>query len=315
MAKRRMFSKDVIETDWFTDMPATTQLLYVHLSMEADDDGFVASTKMAMVNAHASADDLAILVAKNYVILMEEKLYLIKHWRQNNYIQNDRYIKSNYADRLAEFTTKSDGSYTLKNKSEITNIVSKNGDVSKVYPECIQNVSKMDTQVRLGKDRLGKVKYKLVKTSKKQSQLLLLLFEVGFLDETELDDNGWDDLLDEFVKARQQALSDEADGYLDAKVKVRYVLNSISKTCMGEPDRSGKPTYHRELDPEAMATIQSKYAWLKGALEKAVAQQGAACQARNGGRIVADDAPHATDADVDDAFKELFGGDYEPKAS
>ena len=301
MAKRRMFSKDVIETDWFTDMPATTQLLYVHLSMEADDDGFVASSKMAMVNAHASADDLAILVAKNYVILMDEKLYLIKHWRQNNYIQNDRYIKSNYADRLADFTTKSDGSYTLKKKGEITNYVSKNGDVSKMYPKCIQNVSKMDPQVRLGKVRF---KYKLVITSKKQSQLLLLLLESGFLDETDLDDSGWDELLDGFVKARQQALGDEADGYLDAKVKVRYVLNSISKICVGEPDRSGKPTYRRELDPEAMAAIQSKYAWLKGALEKAVAQQGADSKVEEAmGEPIENE-----DYDLNAAFDELFGG-------
>lgn len=118
MAQRRMFSKEVVETEWFTDMPATTQMLYIHLSMDADDDGFVTNTKMAMVNSHASKDDLAILFAKNYVIKVENGLYLIKHWRQNNYIRSDRYKKSDYADRLENFTVKSDGSYTLAKPGE-----------------------------------------------------------------------------------------------------------------------------------------------------------------------------------------------------
>lgn len=133
-----MFSKEVIETDWFTDMPATTQLLYIHLSMDADDDGFVTNTKMAMMNAHASKDDLAILTAKNYVITLEQGLYLIKHWRQNNYLRSDRYKKSAFADRLADFDQKTDGSYTLKNGS----------------------VYQMDTSgiPSIGKDRLGKSK-------------------------------------------------------------------------------------------------------------------------------------------------------------
>lgn len=114
MAKRRMFSKEVLQTDWFTDMPATSQMLYVHLSLEADDDGFVTNTKIAMVNAHASKDDLAILTAKNFVIQVESGLYLIKHWKMNNILRNDRYKKSSYSDRLEAFETKEDGSYTLK---------------------------------------------------------------------------------------------------------------------------------------------------------------------------------------------------------
>lgn len=138
MANRRMFSKDVIQTEWFTDMPATAQMLYVHLSMDADDDGFVTNTKIAMLNAHASKDDLSILVAKSYVIPMEQGLYLLKHWRQNNYIQKDRYHKSDYADRLENYEQKADGSYTKKKA-------------------CIQNGYKMDTgcipSIELGKSK------------------------------------------------------------------------------------------------------------------------------------------------------------------
>lgn len=114
MARKRMFSRDVIGTEWFTDMPATAQMLYVHLSMDADDDGFVVNTKTAVINSHASKDDLSILLAKHYIIKVEEGLYLVKHWRQNNYIQKDRKKQSDYADRLSMFGVKEDGSYTFK---------------------------------------------------------------------------------------------------------------------------------------------------------------------------------------------------------
>ena len=149
MAQRRMFSKEVIEADWFTDMPATTQMLYVHLSMFADDDGFVINSKVAMMNAHATKDDLAILVAKNYVINVENGLYLIKHWRQNNYLRSDRYKKSDYADRLIGYQLKEDGSYTLKNT-----------EGTSVY--------QMDTNgiPSIGKDSIGK--YRLDKGSKEK---------------------------------------------------------------------------------------------------------------------------------------------------
>lgn len=114
MARKRMFSRDVIGTEWFTDMPATAQMLYIHLSMDADDDGFVVNTKTAVINSHASKDDLSILLAKHYIIKVEEGLYLVKHWRQNNYIQKDRKKQSDYADRLSMFGVKEDGSYTFK---------------------------------------------------------------------------------------------------------------------------------------------------------------------------------------------------------
>jgi len=118
MAHKRMFSRDVIGTEWFTDMPATAQMLYVHLSMDADDDGFIVNIKTAMINSHASKDDLLILLSKRYIIQVEDGLYLVKHWRQNNYIQKDRKKRSDYADRLVNFGIKEDGSYTLKSESD-----------------------------------------------------------------------------------------------------------------------------------------------------------------------------------------------------
>ena len=214
MAKRRMFNRDVIETDWFTDMPATTQLLYIHLSMEADDDGFVTNVKSAMVNAHATKDDLSILRAKNYIIDVEEGLYLFKHWKQNNYIQRDRYQQSPYLDRLEKYELKSDGSYTLKP------IIEDN------ETSCIQNVYKMYTQdsIELGnsksksksKSNSNITEMKRYETNMKQSALCALLAEKGFITEDELQDDVWDSIIDEMVQEY---------GYQRTKIALSYILN------------------------------------------------------------------------------------------
>ena len=67
MARRRMFSLDVVDTDRFLDMPSSTQALYFHLGMRADDDGFVASPKRTTAMCGCSADDLNLLAAKGFV--------------------------------------------------------------------------------------------------------------------------------------------------------------------------------------------------------------------------------------------------------
>lgn len=115
MAKRRAFSKEVVETDWFTDLNARAQCLYFHLAMNTDNDGFVTNIKMSLANSHASESDLKALLDRNFVIEVEEGLYLIKHHLQNNVLKytND----SPFADRLSKFSVKEDGSYTARSKN------------------------------------------------------------------------------------------------------------------------------------------------------------------------------------------------------
>lgn len=139
MAKRRMFSKDVVDTDNFLEMPATTQVLYFHLSMRADDDGFVSNPKRILRLTGCSEDDLKILYAKQFIIPFDSGVCVIRHWKIHNYIQKDRYNKTIYHDELYKLT------------------VLKNGMYDRVDTECIQDVSISDTQVRLGKDSLVKV--------------------------------------------------------------------------------------------------------------------------------------------------------------
>ena len=138
MAKRRMFSLDIVDTDKFLEMPATTQSLYFHLGMRADDDGFISSPKKVTKIVNCSDDDLKILISKGYVIPFESGIVVIRHWNQNNYLRNDRYIQTIYTDELSQLTL-NNGTYDIVNPSGIPNGI----------PNDIPTVS-------TGKDRLGK---------------------------------------------------------------------------------------------------------------------------------------------------------------
>lgn len=90
MANRRMFSLDIVDTDRFLEMPATTQLLYFHLGMRADDDGFVSSPKRITKMMGCNDDDLKLLIAKAYLIPFDNGVVVISDWNVNNWIRPDR---------------------------------------------------------------------------------------------------------------------------------------------------------------------------------------------------------------------------------
>lgn len=131
MAERRMFAKTIVTSDAFLDMPLSARCLYFTLGMLADDDGFVNSPKSIMRQVGASQDDLNLLLLKRFILAFDSGVIVIKHWRIHNYIQKDRYKESKYIEEKATLMIDEKGAYT----------------------ECIQGVSNLDTQVRLGKDR------------------------------------------------------------------------------------------------------------------------------------------------------------------
>ena len=137
MAERRMFAKTIIDSDAFLDMPLSTQALYFHLSMRADDDGFVNNPKKIQRMIGASDDDCKLLIGKRFILTFESGVIVIKHWKIHNYIQKDRYKETLY--------TKEKQSLALDKKNAYTEAEKK---------PCIQDGYKMDTQVRLGKDSL-----------------------------------------------------------------------------------------------------------------------------------------------------------------
>ena len=140
MAERRMFAKSIIDSDAFLDMPLSSQALYFHLSMRADDDGFINNAKKIMRIVGASEDDIKLLEAKKFILAFENGVIVIKHWLLHNYIQKDRYKPTNYIEQKKSLFVDDNKAYTFRDTGK-----------------CIQDVYKMDTQVRLGKDRLGKV--------------------------------------------------------------------------------------------------------------------------------------------------------------
>ncbi len=113
MAERRMFSKKVTDSDAFIEMSSAAQALYFHLNQGADDDGFNNQIQIAMLKAHASTDDLKILMAKNFVIRFECGVIVIKHWRMHNTLRKDRYTPTNFQEELRQLGLKDNGSYTL----------------------------------------------------------------------------------------------------------------------------------------------------------------------------------------------------------
>lgn len=113
MAERRMFAKTIIDSDAFLDMPLSTQCLYFHLSMRADDDGFINNPKKVQRMIGASDDDLKVLTAKRFIIPFETGIVVIKHWKIHNYIQKDRYKPTVYQEELSQLSLKDNNAYTL----------------------------------------------------------------------------------------------------------------------------------------------------------------------------------------------------------
>ena len=114
MAEKRMFTQKIIDSDAFLDMPLSTQALYFHLNMRADDDGFINNPKRIQRTIGASDDDLRLLLAKRFVIGFENGVIVIKHWRMHNTLRKDRYNPTQYQEQLALLDVKENNAYTEK---------------------------------------------------------------------------------------------------------------------------------------------------------------------------------------------------------
>lgn len=143
MAERRMFTKKITDADAFTELPPTSQALYFHLCMGADDDGFSNQIRRAMFSAHADRHDFELLVQKRFIIPFESGVIVIKHWRMHNLIKSDRYKETSYMEEKAMLVLKDNGVYSSENSG------------TQVEHNWNQNGTQVEPQVRLGKDRIG----------------------------------------------------------------------------------------------------------------------------------------------------------------
>ena len=118
MAERRMFAKTIVDSDAFLDMPLSSQALYFHLAMRADDEGFINSPKKIQRITGASDDDMKVLIAKKFVIAFESGVVVIKHWKIHNYIRGDRLVETKYKEERALLEVKENGAYTISSELE-----------------------------------------------------------------------------------------------------------------------------------------------------------------------------------------------------
>ena len=152
MAERRMFAKTIVTSDAFLDMPPTARCLYFTLGMFADDDGFVNNPKSIMRQVGATTDDMRILIEKKFVLAFESGVIVIKHWRIHNYIRGDRKHETKYADEYALLDVDENGAYTI------------------CQPNDNQLTDMCHTEVRLGKDSIGKVNNNTNSNTNKRGQ-------------------------------------------------------------------------------------------------------------------------------------------------
>ena len=156
MARKRMFSLLVVDTDEFLDMPSSTQSLYYHLGMRADDDGFVASPKKIVKLVNCSNDDLKLLIAKGFIIPFDSGIIAIRHWKLNNDLKKDRYIPTIYLNEKS----------TLKvNKNKVYSI-----DGNNLETKWIQNGNKLDTQYSIDKNSIDKNSKEYIEQKQEENQ-------------------------------------------------------------------------------------------------------------------------------------------------
>jgi hypothetical protein len=146
MARRRMFSLDVVHEDKFLDMPFSSQALYFHLGMVADDDGFVGNASSIIRQVGAKEDDLKVLLAKGFIIDVSieigDSVFVVTHWKLNNEIKIDRYKPTIYDMEKKRLSNTSNKAYYIAEKSA----------APPLFPKCIHSGYILDPQYRLEKN-------------------------------------------------------------------------------------------------------------------------------------------------------------------
>ena len=160
---RRMISSKVVDTDNFLDLPATSQNLYFHLLMHADDDGFLGNPKTITRSIGAHQDDLKLLIEKGYLFVFEDGAIAIKDWFIHNYIPKDRYHETVYKEDKKKLEVTETQQYRLVTRSPIVQDTDSKQDdsdmdtksehdVNSLDTSCIQDDNNVYTEVKLSKD-------------------------------------------------------------------------------------------------------------------------------------------------------------------
>ena len=195
-----MFTKKIVESDSFAEMPLSAQALYFHLNMGADDDGFVNSPNKIRRSIGAAEDDLRLLAAKKFILDFGNGVIVIKHWRMNNQIRKDRYKPTQYAKEMSLLTVREDGAYTLNTDEK----ASDNHLATTWQP----NGNQVATQYSIGEYSLveGSIKDKIDILDKsafapfEPNILTKELIEAGYIEDTDLCIDQYNDILQNLIE-------------------------------------------------------------------------------------------------------------------
>lgn len=159
MANRRMLNKTVVESDPFFEMPADSQALYMHLVLNADDEGFVGNPETIRRMTGFSKDSLKLLIAKGFLISFQSGVVVVTHWEMQNKIQPSRKTKTIFTDEKGLLLVDEQGKYLIFNNSSEPC----QQDADKMSEECQRVADKTSEQVSIGKDSIDK--YSIDKSS------------------------------------------------------------------------------------------------------------------------------------------------------
>lgn len=124
MADKRMFSTKIVESDDFLDLDLSTQALYFHLCLNADDEGFIGKPKTIVRMIGGNLNDLQALIKNKFILLFESGVVVIKHWRINNTIRKDRRKATTYLKEKSLLNLTDNESYSFNNGNNLTELES-----------------------------------------------------------------------------------------------------------------------------------------------------------------------------------------------
>ncbi len=269
MGKRRMFSKDIVRSDAFLELPISSQALYFQLGMDTDDRGYISNAKSLIRMLGANQGDLEPLVGKGFVLVRGDSLLLQKHFRLNNYIQADRFKETTYLEDLKTLFIEENGAYTIDETKAAKKAYIK-GNVA-----CIQNVSNADTQVKISevnksKDNISednlekenetKIDVNRYKQLSLRDALAYQLVECEYITEGELLLNQYSELIGTWLSNRDM---------VDVKVKINYFIEQITHLIPCGKDKENRPIFKRRCDQQEINyQIANKYLYFKESVEK-----------------------------------------------
>ena len=221
MAEKRMFSKKITDSDAFIELSSSAQALYFHLNQGADDDGFNNQIQNAMFKAHATIDDLRVLMMKNFIIRFESGVIVIKHWRMHNTLRKDRYKETNFYEELSKLKIKENGSYSLKEGGDCQMVA--NG-----LPNGCHSIDK----ISIDKISIDKINIKKENIKEKKQLALQCNDDVTESNNNKEETNKdiYKDIIDYFNKkvgTKYKASSQATQKHINARLKEGFNLNDF----------------------------------------------------------------------------------------